>query len=228
MNRLTRITAILVHLQSKSVVTAKEMATRYDVSLRTIYRDIQTLQEAGVPIGSENGIGYFIVDGFNLPPISITEDEANALITSEQFIQNQGDSSLTENFESFVLKIKSTLKNFQKDQVDILEERIGTFVKGTVSKSSWLSTIQNAITNRSVLRIFYNALHDDKRTERDIEPLAVYFTNNNWIVIAHCQLRSDLREFRLDRIEQIIVTPSKFAPHHNFQLQQYFLRYEDS
>lgn len=61
MNRLTRITATLIQLQSKNIVTAKEIAERFEVSLRTVYRDIKTLQEAGVPIGSENGVGYFIV-----------------------------------------------------------------------------------------------------------------------------------------------------------------------
>lgn len=67
MNRLTRITAILTHLQSKRIVTAKEIADRFEISLRTVYRDIKTLQDSGVPIGSENGVGYFIVNGYSLP-----------------------------------------------------------------------------------------------------------------------------------------------------------------
>ena len=87
MNRLTRITAILTQLQSKRVVTAREIAERFDISLRTVYRDIKTLQDSGVPIGSENGVGYFIVDGFRLPPISLTEEEANSLIILETFIK---------------------------------------------------------------------------------------------------------------------------------------------
>lgn len=86
MNRLTRITTILIQLQSKKIVTAKEIADRFEISLRTVYRDIKMLQDAGVPIGSENGIGYFIVSGYSLPPIMITEEEANALIVSEKLM----------------------------------------------------------------------------------------------------------------------------------------------
>jgi len=86
MNRLTRITSILTQLQSKKVITAKKIADRFEISLRTVYRDIKTLQGAGVPIGSENGMGYFIVDGYSLPPIMITEEEANALIIFQKGI----------------------------------------------------------------------------------------------------------------------------------------------
>ena len=129
MNRLTRITAILIQLQSKKVVTAKEIAERFEISLRTVYRDIRTLQEAGVPISSENGVGYFIVDGYRLPPISLTEEDANSLIVSEVFIKNQGDKSLSKNFNSLLIKIKATLKNFQKENVELLSTRTLNFRK---------------------------------------------------------------------------------------------------
>ncbi len=223
MNRLTRITAILIQLQSKRVVTAKEIADRFEISLRTVYRDIKTLEEAGIPIGSENGVGYFIVDGYSLPPIMITEEEANAMLIAEKLIQSQGDTSLTKDFNSFIIKIKSVLRYTQKENLDKLNNRItpSSFIKGEVS--NWLSTVQKAITNESVLLMTYHSIYKDEKTERLIEPLGLYFTEYKaWITVAYCHLRKDLREFRLDRIEDIKHTSEPPEYQEDFSLTEYF------
>lgn len=222
MNRLTRITAILIQLQSKKIVTAKEISNRFEISLRTVYRDIKTLQEAGVPIGSENGTGYFIVDGYSLPPIMITEEEANALITSEQLILNQGDISLKKEFNSLLLKIKSTLRNFQKEDISKLENRISpSSVKDTYESNS-LSTIQKAVTNATVLSITYHSIYKNEITQRKIEPLGLYFTDKAWVVVAYCRLRNKIREFRLDRILTVNSTIQTFDYQEDFNLMKYF------
>lgn len=222
MNRLTRITAILIQLQSKKIVTAKEIAERFEISLRTVYRDIKTLQDAGVPIGAENGIGYFIVDGYRLPPISLTEEEANSLIISEVFIKKQGDKSLAKNFNSLLIKIKSTLKSFQKENVELLSTRTLNFQKVDIIESNWLSDIQNAISSKTQINIRYNSLYKQEVTKRNIEPQAVYFTNNVWIVIAFCHLRNELREFRLDRIIHLNSISLPFSKLKIFNLKEYF------
>lgn len=226
MNRLTRITAILIQLQSKKIVTAKEIAGRFEISLRTVYRDIKTLQEAGVPIGSENGVGYFLVDGYRLPPVSLTEEEANALIVSEEFIKRQGDRSLSKNYDSVITKIKSTLRSFQKENIEFLADRTISFVKGEVIESNGLSEIQKAISNKKVVDITYRSIYKEELTIRKIEPQAVYFTNNLWIAIAHCRLREEFREFRLDRIDQLVVTAETFEPNLKFSWQNYFGRFQ--
>lgn len=226
MNRLTRITAILIQLQSKKIVTAKEIAGRFEISLRTVYRDIKTLQEAGVPIGSENGVGYFLVDGYRLPPVSLTEEEANALIVSEEFIKRQGDRSLSKNYDSVIIKIKSTLRSFQKENIEFLANRTISFVKGEVIESNGLSEIQKAISNKKVVDITYRSIYKEELTIRKIEPQAVYFTNNLWIAIAHCRLREEFREFRLDRIDQLAVTAETFEPNLKFSWQNYFGRFQ--
>lgn len=222
MNRLTRITAILVQLQSKKIVTAKEIAEHFEISLRTVYRDIKTLQDAGVPIGSENGVGYFIVDGYHLPPISLTEEEANSLITSETFIKKQGDKSLSKNFNSLLIKIKGTLKDFQKEKVELLSSRTINFHKVDLIESNWLSDIQNAISSKTQIFITYNSLYKEEQTKRQIEPQAIYYTNNVWIAIAFCHLRDELREFRLDRITHLNNTLIPFEKLNHFNLQEYF------
>lgn len=221
MKRLTRITAVLIQLQSKRIVTAKEIAERFEISLRTVYRDIKTLQDSGVPIGSENGVGYFIVDGFRLPPISLTEEEANSLIISETFIKNQGDKSLSKNFDSLIIKIKATLKNFQKENLALLSTRTLNFAKDKIIESNWLSDIQKTISNKIQLEINYKSLYKKELTIRKIEPQAIYYTNNTWIVIAFCHLRDELREFRLDRILKLNTTMISFEKMHSFNFQEY-------
>lgn len=227
MNRLTRITAILIQLQSKKIVTAKEIAERFEISLRTIYRDIKTLQDAGIPIGSENGVGYFIVNGYSLPPIMITEEEANALIISEKLILNQGDTSLIKDFNSLLLKIKSTLKNFEKENISKLENRIEPSTKVDKNKSNWLSKIQKSITNANVIQIDYFSIYKEESTKRNIEPLAIYFTENAWVLVAFCRLRNEEREFRLDRILKLTITSETFEYQQNFTLKQYLEKFTE-
>ena len=107
MNRIDRLTAILIQLQTKKVVKAQEIADRFSITLRTVYRDVKALMEAGVPIGSEAGTGYFIVDGFHLPPVMFSRDEASALIMAGKLIERMTDASVKKAFESALMKIKS-------------------------------------------------------------------------------------------------------------------------
>ena len=104
--RIARLTAIITHLQSRGLTTARMLSEKYGVSIRTIYRDIRTLEQSGVPIVTEEGKGYGLVDGYQLPPIMFNEEEANALITAEQFILRNKDQSLIDNYTSAITKIK--------------------------------------------------------------------------------------------------------------------------
>jgi len=224
MNRLTRITSILTQLQAKKVVTAKEISSRFEISLRTVYRDIKTLQDAGVPIGSENGLGYFIVDGYNLPPIMITEEEANALVISQKYILNQGDTSLIQNFSSVLFKIKSVLRDGEKENFTKLESRIAPSYINEPYESKYLSQIQKAIANNQAIEILYHSLSKNEKTTRIITPLGLYFSNRAWILIAHCTYRNAWREFRLDRILSIQKTMQNPDYQDDFNLTEYFIQ----
>jgi len=219
--RLSRLTAILTHLQSKRRLTAREIAEKYHVSIRTVYRDIRTLESSGIPIVTEEGKGYSLMQGFNLPPVMFTEEEANALITAEQLILNNKDKSFTEQYESAVIKIKSILRYSQKDKVELLSERI-VFRHNVENKktSDNLMTIQSAITNYNLIDIEYHSLQNQD-TKRTIEPFALYSTQENWLLIAHCRLRNDFRVFRLDLLKKLIVKNEHFKPH-QMTLQEYF------
>lgn len=220
--RLSRLTAILLHLQSGRIITASELAEKFAVSTRTIYRDIKALEEAGVPICTEEGKGYSLMEGFKLPPVMFTEEEANALITAEKIIGRNKDASLAKYYSEAMLKIKAVLRYSDKSKVALLSERVA-YIKNrfNTKTSNYLAAIQKAITNYTLLRITYQTLSKNEITTRDIEPQALYHTQDNWIVIAWCRLREDYREFRLDRIQRMTVLDEAFSPR-DFKLLEYF------
>ncbi|MCX2743339.1 YafY family protein [Mangrovivirga sp. M17] len=224
MDRLTRLTSILIQLQSRKIIIAKEIANRFDISLRTVYRDIKTLQEAGVPIGSENGKGYFLVDGYHLPPIMLTEEEVNTLVVAEKLINNQGDDSLRIQFNSLLFKIKSVLKDFQKENYEKLEKRIAPSYLKVPFESNSLSDFKNAITKNQKVEIIYHSISKDEISKRIIDPQGVYFSNNAWVLVAHCNTKNEQREFRLDRIQSYKTTSDKFVEKTDFDLTKYFLK----
>lgn len=226
MKRLHRLTAILVKLQSKKIVQAAELANKFDVSLRTIYRDMQALTDAGVPIGAEAGTGYYLVDGYSLPPVMFTEKEANALLTASKIINTNNDQSLINEYQDAIDKVIAVLRNTQKEKLKILEQRVFSYNRDAIKPSTSLSVIQQAITDFRVLEIQYTKASGEY-SKRMVEPLGVYFTNNTWIMIAHCRLRNEYREFRTDRIQNLIETQEIFPPKH-FSLEEYYKRYTES
>lgn len=220
--RLSRLTAILTRLQTKRLLTATELAAKFSVSIRTIYRDIKALEQAGVPILTEEGKGYTIMEGYRIAPVMFTESEANALITAEQLILKNKDTSLVKEYSEAISKIKSVLKSNTKDKANLLSNRI-IFRQndGNERTSNYLSILQLALTNFTLVIIKYHSPGTGQTTDRTIEPFAIYSTNDNWLLIAFCRLRKDFRAFRLDRIQSLNTLNQKFEPH-NMTLQQYF------
>ncbi|TWV94681.1 helix-turn-helix transcriptional regulator [Chitinophaga pinensis] len=210
--RLTRLTAILIRLQTKKIVTAAELAMRFDVSVRTIYRDIRTLEQAGVPVITEEGLGYSLMDGYRIPPVMFTEEEANALITAEEIISGNRDASFIMAFKGATAKIKALLRETMKEKVNLLQDR--TIVKQDehkVQSSSCLSQLQISMTNSQIVKISYTDEHAVS-TDRIIEPFAFYGTKDIWLIIAYCRLRQDFRAFRLDRISKAQPLQENFTP----------------
>jgi len=219
--RISRLTAILTQLQSKRILTAKTLAEKHDVSIRTIYRDIRTLEKSGVPIFTEEGKGYSLMEGYQLPPVMFTENEANALITAEQLIVKNKDSSLVHNYASAIQKIKAILRNSQKEKANLLADRV--YFRNNYEEnrtSNYLMCIQSAITNFEVIEIEYFSL-EQNFTKRKVEPFALYSTQENWLLIAFCRLRNEFRVFRIDHIKKIQAQNENFESH-NMTLREYF------
>ncbi len=173
--RLSRLTAILTQLQSKSLITAKQLAERHQVSIRTIYRDIRTLEKSGIPIVTEEGKGYSLMEGYHLPPVLFSEDEANALITIEQLALKNKDQSFVDNISTGIEKNKGHSALLSKRECR-LTSRQNLFLQGTIRSkktSNNLMQIQSAITKYEVLQIVYLSAAN-KRSTRNIEPFAIY------------------------------------------------------
>src|SRR3982751_1298886 len=124
MNRIDRISAILIQLQSRRVVKASDIAERFNISLRTVYRDVKTLEEAGIPIIGEAGVGYSIMDGYRLPPIMFTREEATAFLTAEKFVDKLTDESTAAQHRSAMYKIRAILKTSEKDLLESMDNNI--------------------------------------------------------------------------------------------------------
>jgi predicted DNA-binding transcriptional regulator YafY len=212
MNRIDRLVATLIHLQSKRIVKAKEIAERFDISLRTVYRDIRALEDAGVPIGAEAGKGYFIVEGYHLPPVMFTREEAAALILGEKLVEKFTDASIQTNFQASLLKIKSVLSSGEKEYLERLGGQIEVLsaLPGKGTGNHLLTEIQGHLGSGRVIRIQYHSAYKDETTHRDIEPLVLCFYASRWHLLAYCRMRRDYRDFRVDRVKQVIETKTVF------------------
>lgn len=224
--RLSRLTAILTQLQTKRLLTAKSLADKFNVSIRTIYRDIRALEQAGVPVLTEEGKGYSLMEDYRLPPVMLTESEANALITAEQLVLKNKDTSFIKEYTEAITKIKSVLRYKTKDNVNLLSDRIAISQNnGNDITSNHLSNLQLALTNFNLAKIGYQKADTDEITNRTVEPFALLSTQGNWLLLAWCRLRKEFRLFRLDRIKNIQIQTEKFEPH-KMTLKQYFERLE--
>lgn len=221
--RISRLTAILTQLQSKQLVTATALAKKFRVSVRTIYRDMRTLEESGVPVITDEGRGYSIMEHYRMPPVMFSEREAFALITAEQIIRKHKDASLIKEFTEALVKIKTALNGRRKEETELLEKRMyvgKNFHSQTTSNN--LLDLQMAVIANKQIEITYRAENNNVST-RTIEPYLLYHTDtDDWTLIANCLLRKDFRTFRIDRITSFSTLAKVFKPQ-----ERRFKRYID-
>jgi len=193
------------------VLTATELADKFEVSLRTIYRDIQKLIEAGVPVVTLEGRGYTLMDGYTVAPVQFTEKEANSLITAQHLISQSNDSSFVSDFEEALTKIKSVFRSSVLEKSEMLDKKIYVFGKNSEKISSnALSEIQLAATNFNCVEINYRKIDNSPPSFRKVEPYMLMYTDSKWILMAWCHLRKDYRAFRIDRILHFKILSEKF------------------
>lgn len=225
MNRIDRLTAILIQLQTKRIVKAEEISDRFEISLRTVYRDVRALMEAGVPIGSEAGKGYFIVDGYHLPPVMFNQEEASAMLTAGKLVEKMTDDSIRKAYESALLKIKSVLNTSEKDHLENLQSSIAVFRLPDHKPdfpNEFMADIQKAISKRNLLVLEYYSHNKQEHTKREVEPIGVVYYSGRWHLIGWCRLRNGYRDFRIDMIQAFKNTGEIFDTRNHFTLQEYF------
>lgn len=218
MNRIDRVTAILIQLQSRRVVKAQEIADRFNISLRTVYRDIKTLELAGIPILGEAGVGYSIMEGYRLPPVMFSQEEATALLTAEKLVEKLTDASTRSTYGAAMYKIKSVLRLTERDHLENMEQHIevvdSPYFSGHQKETAYLQSILQAIAVKKVLNIDYFAEHSQQNSNRNIEPIGIFFMGRYWYLIAWCSLRKDYRTFRVDHIKYLSITAITFSTEH--------------
>lgn len=216
--RFDRIVAILIQLQSKKIVKAQELADRFEVSLRTIYRDIRTLEASGVPIYSEAGVGYALMEGYRLPPVMFTREEASSFIAAEKLMQKFTDETLGNHYASAMYKLKSVLRSDDKDWISNIESNVVMQSEEKLfndKSPNTLAILFESIAEKTQVILSYEAIQSDGITVRNIEPVGVFHDNNNWYFLGYCHLRKDYRQFRTDRVHEIKKTKVAFSLEHD-------------
>src|SRR5215218_1355437 len=215
MNRIDRLAAILIQLQSKRLVKAQEIADKFSINLRTVYRDVHALQEAGVPVIGEAGSGYQLMEGYKVPPVMFTEDEASALLMASKLMQSLSDAPLSKHYSSALDKIKAVLRLAEKDHIAGIDEHIAVVKHHTFAYQKaielHLPKIIKAIASSTVLKIHYMSIGKHELLERNVEPVGIYYQGSHWYLIAFCHLRRDYRNFRTDKINKLVLTGDKIV-----------------
>jgi predicted DNA-binding transcriptional regulator YafY len=217
LKRFERTLAILIMLQAKRLVKAQHLSDRFGVSLRTIYRDIRSLEAAGVPIIGEAGAGYSIMEGYRLPPVMFSREEATSFVAAEKLMQKFTDTSLGSYFQSAMNKVKSVLKGQEKDWVEALEKQVWSSPRPELFNTSIPNALEilfNSIVEKKQVYLEYQSLGSDVPQQREIEAVGVFHENNHWYIFGYCHLRNDYRQFRTDRITVIKRTDKSFTMEH--------------
>ncbi len=222
LKKLDRVTAILTQLQSKPVVRAQDLAKKFEVSVRTIYRDVKTLENAGIPIIGEAGSGYSLMDGYKLPPVMFTKEEVLSFITAEKLMQKFLHESLGNHYRNAMEKVRSVLKYSDKNLIENIEKQIDVFNYHPKTEDrirNIIPMILESIAEKKQLTLEYETV-DGRISTRTIEVVGVFFEFNYWYIMAYCTLRNDFRQFRVDRILKIFKTENPFLQEYG-QINEY-------
>ena len=221
MNRIDRLFGILTLLQSKKFVSAESIAERFGISVRTVYRDVKALGEGGIPVSFETGKGYFIVQGYFLPPVSFSSEEANALLLMETMVKGFADKSIHTHYSSALQKIKAVLRSSQKESIELLQSNMKMQLPECfVNDYDYLSVLQTAISDKIVIDLEYKN-NKSEISRRRVEPIGLVFYAFSWHLIAWCHLRGEYRDFKVARILKVKNTGCAFTIRDHVQLADY-------
>lgn len=221
MNRIDRLFGILVLLQSRKYVSAEKIADKFGISVRTVYRDVKALGEQGIPVSFEQPKGYYIVQGYFLPPVSFTGDEANALLLIESLVSGFADKSIRQHYFTALTKVRSVLPSQQKEKLETLAKTIKLQIPARLNQDfNYLSDLQNAISSKQIIEIDYTN-NKDEVSRRKVEPIGLIFYAFSWHLIGWCRLRSEYRDFKVSRISKLTATQHPFLKKDHMEMSDY-------
>jgi len=221
MNRIDRLFGILTLLQSKKYVKAETIADKFAISIRTVYRDIKALGEQGVPLSFEPNKGYFVVQGYFLPPVTFSSEEANALLLVEQMVYGFADKSIGRHYSSALSKVKAVLRSPQKEKLEALHNSIRLQLPARIIPDfEYLSELQDSISSKNIIEIEYKN-NQEENSRRRIEPIGLIFYAFSWHLISWCHLREAYRDFKVSRILKIRPTGLPFTKSEHMEVKEY-------
>jgi predicted DNA-binding transcriptional regulator YafY len=216
MNRTDRLLAIVLALQARGRQRAADLADLFETSPRTIYRDIQALSEAGVPLVAIPGQGYSLMEGYFLPPLTFTAEEAAILLLGSGVMAQCFDAGYRAAAETAGRKIEAVLPAQSRTDVADLRESVHFVPEPTRIPDKTLAGLRGAIVDRNAVRLRYHSRYRtngiaDRPDTREVDPYALAHMAGAWYLTGYDHLRGAVRTFRLDRIEEIAVLERPFV-----------------
>lgn len=225
MNRTDCLLAIMLELQGRGKRRAEDLAATFETSKRTIYRDIQALCEAGVPVVAVPGRGYTLLEGFFLPPVSFTPDEATMLLLGADFMARSFDAQYRAAAAAAARKIEAVLPERSREEVRSLRRSLHFAAPGALDNPAVpeaLHRLRRAVVERATVRFRYHTRHPRADAPaphiREADPYGLAHVTGAWYLVAYCHQRRAIRHFRLDRIEDLAPTGRTFARPPDFSL----------
>lgn len=209
-----RMKLILLLQQSNKRLTVDDIAERFGISRRTVFRDFNVLSELNVPVTWDEYSGYGIMPGYKIPPLMFTSKELATIMVGLNFVKSQVDKTLVEDAKGVELKIKEVLPKELREFMESLEERtvVDPYLNFGVEKKdggNWY-LISSAISQNKSIQFQYRSKADEKITDRKIDPYLIVFYRDHWNVIGYSHKRADVRNFVLDRMSEIRILEEKF------------------
>ncbi|MEO1334931.1 MAG: YafY family protein [Myxococcota bacterium] len=224
MRRADRLFQLVQLLRTRRFVTAAKLAEEMEVSVRTVYRDVRDLISTGVPIEGEPGVGYRLAQGYELPPMTFTPEEIEALVLGARLVQALGDDDLAGPARAVLTKVEAVLPEPLREVL----LRTALFVP----TRAWgpqvipeLSTLRQAISQQRKLKISYRKAVGEA-SERVVRPLGLYFWGDRWSLASYCEMRGGYRSFRPDRITDMTLLGDTFDGSDGIHLQAYIRQIE--
>lgn len=223
---------ILLLQQSNHRLTVNDIAEKFDISRRTVFRDFNALSELNVPVTWDEYSGYGIMPGYKIPPLMFTSKELATIMVGLNFVKSQVDKTLVEDAEGVELKIKELLPDDLREFMESLEERtvVDPYMNFGATKTdggNWY-LISSAISQNKSIQFNYLSKSDEELTERKIDPYLIVFFRDHWNVIGYSQKREAIRNFVLDRMSDIKILDEKFVPYGEIDTEGLIFRSDET
>lgn len=227
-----RMKLILLLQQSKARLTVDQIADRFGVSRRTVFRDMNTLSELSVPVVWDKYSGYGVMEGYSVPPIMFNSKELATIMAGLNFIRSQVDKQLVDDANGVELKIKAVIPDELKNFIDSIRNSmiVDPYLHfGGVKKEggSWY-LINSAISQKKKIKFNYKSAKGSGSSERIIDPYLLVFYDDHWNVIGYSKKKEDFRNFILDRMSNVDILPQNYEPKKEIDTEALIYRSDES